>query len=75
MEADISIDTKGMKCPLPILKAKMALREMSSGQLLFVEATDVGSVADFKSFCETTGHELISSESGNDVYTYMIRKQ
>ena len=74
MEADILIDTKGMKCPLPILKAKMALKEMNLGQVLLVEATDVGSVADFKSFCETTGHELISSESVDDVYTYLIRK-
>lgn len=75
MEVDIAIDTKGMKCPLPVLKAKMALKTMSPGQLLSVTATDTGSVADFKSFCETTGNDLISSKSADGVYNYLIRKQ
>ena len=74
MEADVSLDTKGMKCPLPILKAKNALRDMATGDVLFVESTDPGSIADFKSFCDTTGHELLSSDSSDDVYTYCIKK-
>jgi len=74
MQADISLDTKGMKCPLPILKAKNALRDMAVGDILFVESTDQGSLADFKSFCDTTGNELLSSDSSDDVYTYYIKK-
>ena len=75
MTVDFSLDTKGMKCPMPILKAKMALNDMTTGQILFVEATDASSVADFDAFCKTTGNELISSDTAGEIYTYTIRKK
>ena len=54
MEVDKEIDTRGLNCPLPILKAKKALADMSSGQVLKVTATDPGSVRDFQAFARQT---------------------
>ena len=72
--ADQVLDAKGLNCPLPILKAKKALKPLAGGQTLEVVSTDPGSVADFAAFCRTTGNELIEqSEEGGD-YTYLIRK-
>ena len=53
----------------------MALKDMTTGQILFVEATDASSVADFDAFCKTTGNELISSDTAGEIYTYTIRKK
>ncbi len=70
-----TLDTKGMNCPLPILKAKKALKDLAAGDLLEVIATDPGSVKDFDSFCRTTGNELMETDTGDDgVYTFMIKK-
>ena len=70
-----TLDTKGMNCPLPILKAKKALKDLAAGDILEVIATDPGSVKDFDSFCRTTGNELMESGAGDDgVYTFMIKK-
>jgi len=67
-------DATGLNCPLPILRSKKVLSTMNSGDVLFVIATDAGSVKDFDSFCKQTGNELIeSSESGNQ-YHYYIKK-
>jgi TusA-related sulfurtransferase len=59
MEAARELDTRGLHCPLPILKAKKALADMSTGQLLRVVATDPGSNRDFQAFARQTGHELV----------------
>ncbi len=72
--ADQLLDAKGLNCPLPILKAKKALKGMSSGQVLGIESTDPGSVADFAAFCNQTGNELMSSGSEGDVYKFEIKK-
>ncbi|MDP7149921.1 MAG: sulfurtransferase TusA family protein [Paracoccaceae bacterium] len=72
--ADQLLDAKGLNCPLPILKAKKALKGMSPGQVLEIKATDPGSVADFAAFCNQTGNELISSGSEGDVYQFEIKK-
>ncbi len=70
-----TLDTKGMNCPLPILKAKKALKDLAAGDLLEVLATDPGSVKDFDSFCRTTGNELMETDAGDDgVYTFTIKK-
>jgi TusA-related sulfurtransferase len=61
MQIDQEIDTRGLNCPLPILKAKKALSGMESGQLLKVVATDTGSLRDFQAFAKQTGNELVSS--------------
>jgi len=72
--ADQVLDAKGLNCPLPILKAKKALKTMENGQLLEVLSTDPGSVADFSAFCRTTGNELVEQSEANGIYTYLIRK-
>jgi len=72
--ADQVLDTKGLNCPLPILKAKKALNSMEGGQLLEVISTDPGSVADFSAFCRTTGNELMEQSETDGIYTYLICK-
>jgi tRNA 2-thiouridine synthesizing protein A len=74
MEATQTLDAKGLNCPLPILKAKKALKGMNAGEVLEILSTDPGSVADFDAFCKTTGNELLSSDTSGDVYTYYIKK-
>ena len=70
-----TLDTKGMNCPLPVLKAKKALKDLAAGDLLEVLSTDPGSVKDFDSFCRTTGNELLETDTGDDgVYTFTIKK-
>lgn len=71
---DAELDTKGLKCPLPVLRARKAMKPLAAGQVLQVEATDPSSVQDFKNFCETTGHELLASREEAGVYIYEIRK-
>lgn len=68
------LDTKGMNCPLPILKAKKAIKGLGAGETLQVESTDPGSVKDFEAFCRSTGNELLESGEDNGVYTYLIKK-
>ena len=72
--ADQVLDAKGLNCPLPILKAKKALKTLESGNTLEIQSTDPGSVADFAAFCRTTGNELVEQSEGGGVWTYLIRK-
>jgi len=72
--ADQVLDAKGLNCPLPILKAKKALKLLESGQTLEILSTDPGSVADFAAFCRTTGNELVEQRDDAGVWTYLIRK-
>ena len=69
-----TLDTKGMNCPLPILKAKKALKELAYGENLQVLSTDPGSIKDFEAFCRSTGNELLESKEDAGVYTYLIKK-
>lgn len=69
------LDAKGLLCPLPVLKARRALKQVSAGEVLEVLATDPGAVEDFKSFCEVTGHELVASTEADGVFSFMIRKR
>ena len=75
MEAQKEIDTRGMNCPLPILKAKKALADMSSGDVLKVVATDPGSVRDFQAFALQTGNELLEQTSANDEFVHYLRRR
>jgi tRNA 2-thiouridine synthesizing protein A len=75
MEAQKEIDTRGMNCPLPILKAKKALADMSSGDVLKVVATDPGSVRDFQAFARQTGNELVEQTSANDEFVHYLRRR
>lgn len=72
--ADQTLDAKGLNCPLPILRAKKALKEMQPGQILAVEATDPGSAKDFESFCAQTGNQLVKASEASGVYYYEIRR-
>jgi TusA-related sulfurtransferase len=75
MEANKEIDTRGLNCPLPILKAKKALAEMASGQVLKVVATDPGSMRDFQAFARQTGNELLEQSSSNDEFVHYLRRR
>ncbi len=77
MHMDIAkeLDTRGLNCPLPILKAKKALAEMSSGQLLRVAATDAGSVRDFQAFARQTGHELVEQQTAGSDFLHVLRRR
>lgn len=72
--ADQVLDVKGLNCPLPILRAKKALKDMATGQTLEVLATDPGAVKDFEAFCRTTGNELMESKNDNKVFTFVIKR-
>jgi tRNA 2-thiouridine synthesizing protein A len=74
MQTDIVVDTKGMACPMPIVKAKKALESLKSGQIMEVISTDKGSVNDFQAWVKQTKHELIKHEVINGVYKYYVRK-
>lgn len=67
------LDTKGLNCPLPILKAKKALKDVPIGATLEVLATDTGAVADFEAFCRATGNELVESTRNENVYRFVIK--
>ena len=69
------LDVKGLNCPLPILRAKKALAEMDSGQVLRVVATDPGAVKDFAAFCKQTGNPLLQSEESPSAFTFLISKR
>ena len=73
--ADKVLDAKGLNCPLPILKAKKALKDMETGHILQVLSTDPGSIADFQAFCRTTGNELVEHSEEGGVYDFLIRKK
>ena len=75
VDADLELDARGLKCPLPVLKARKAMKTMATGEVLGVLSTDPSSLQDFPAFCETTGHELLSSgEEGEGRYRFLIRK-
>jgi tRNA 2-thiouridine synthesizing protein A len=72
---DKELDARGMNCPLPILRARRALNEMSSGQVLRIVATDPGSVKDIESFSRQTGNELLSQSTGEKEFVFLMRKK
>jgi len=73
-DATETLDTKGLNCPLPILKTKKAIKGLNSGDTLEVLATDPGSVKDFDAFCKSTGNELVESGETDGVYSFLIKK-
>ncbi|MBI2748934.1 MAG: sulfurtransferase TusA family protein [Burkholderiales bacterium] len=75
MFTDKEIDTRGLNCPLPILKAKKALADMHTGQTLKVVATDPGSVRDFQAFAKQTGNELIDQQTVNEEFIHVLRRR
>lgn len=69
-----TLDARGLACPMPLLKAKQALASLEAGQLLKVAATDRGSVRDFHTFCELSGHILHSFQERDGVFEYILQK-
>jgi len=72
---DKSIDTRGLNCPLPILKAKKALAELVSGQVLEVISTDPGSLRDFQAFTKQTGHSLLHQSTSGSDHIHVLRRR
>lgn len=68
------LDAKGLKCPLPVLRARKAMKDVPHGGVLVVEATDPSASQDFQQFCETTGHRLIAEHEADGVYTFHLEK-
>jgi tRNA 2-thiouridine synthesizing protein A len=75
MEVHKEVDARGLMCPLPILRAKKALSDMQSGQILKVLATDPGSQRDFAAFSKQTGNELVESTSQDKVFTFLMKRR
>ena len=75
MNFDKELDARGLNCPLPILRAKKALGEIQSGQVLRVVSTDPGSVKDFAAFCKQTGHALLSQSQSEKEFTFFLQKK
>ncbi len=75
MEAQKELDTRGLNCPLPILKAKKALADMLSGEVLKIVATDPGSVRDFQAFARQTGNELVEQIDGDKEFIHYLRRR
>ena len=75
MNFDKELDTRGMSCPLPILKTKKALADMLGGQLLKIVSTDCGSVKDMQAFAEQTGNTLLAQTEANGEYLFYMRKK
>lgn len=72
--ADHVLDAKGLNCPLPILKARKALKDVGAGETLEILSTDPGSVSDFQAFCRQTGNELIESSNDDSVFRFVIKR-
>lgn len=75
MEFQKDLDARGLNCPLPILKAKKALAEMASGEVLRIVATDSGSVRDFQAFAKQTGNALLSHTQNGLEFTFLMRRK
>ena len=75
MQHDQELDTRGLNCPLPILRTKKALGSIQSGQVLKIVATDPGSVKDFQTFSRQTGHSLLSHSEANGEFTFLLQKK
>jgi tRNA 2-thiouridine synthesizing protein A len=75
MNHDKELDARGLNCPLPILRARKALNEMTAGQVLRIVATDPGSVKDFEAFAKQTGNALLSQSANDKEYTFFMQKK
>ena len=75
MQIDQELDTRGLNCPLPILKAKKALTTMQSGELLRVTSTDAGSMRDFAAFAKQTGNTLLDQQTVDKEFIHLMRRR
>jgi tRNA 2-thiouridine synthesizing protein A len=75
VQADREVDARGLNCPLPVLRTKKALNEMTSGQVLRILATDPASVRDFQAFARQTGNELLQHAEQEGVFTFLLKRK
>ena len=75
MQHDKELDARGLKCPLPILRAKKALTDMTTGQVLRILATDPGAVKDFQAFAKQTGNTLLQHAEADKVFTFYLQRK
>lgn len=75
MSFDKELDARGLNCPLPILRCKKSLNELTTGQVLKIVATDPGAIKDFEAFAKQTGNELLSSAQAGGEFTFLIKKK
>ena len=74
LQVAMKLDTRGLNCPLPILKTKVVLNKMRPGEVLFVEATDPHAEIDFEAYCARSHHQLLQVKQNGDVYEFYIRR-
>lgn len=74
LQADQTVDARGLACPLPLLRAKVALNDMTVGQVLYLTATDAGSQRDISRFAELSGHTLLRADSQDGEFHYWLSK-
>ncbi len=74
LNADVTVDAKGQKCPMPVLLTSRGMKSLSPGQVMLIEATDGGSQSDIPAWAKDTGNELLDSSVENGVYRYLIKK-
>ncbi|ANU09811.1 hypothetical protein A1A1_05242 [Planococcus antarcticus DSM 14505] len=74
VQTDLTLDAKGLACPMPIVKAKKTMKSMDSGKVLEIQATDKGSTADFQAWAKSSGHQYIGTETEGDVLRHFLRK-
>ena len=74
-DVDLEVDARGLNCPLPILRAKKALTDMTGGQVLRILSTDPGSVKDFQAFAKQTGNELVASAENNKEFEFYLKRK
>lgn len=74
-QIDLTIDAKGKKCPMPVLMTSKGIKQLESGQIMAVEATDGGSRSDIPAWAKDTGNELLDTSSEDGFYRYVIRKK
>ena len=75
LQIDVELDTRGLNCPLPILKAKKSLAGMASGHLLRVVSTDAGSLRDFQAFAKQTGNDLVEQQTQGAEFVHVMRRR
>jgi tRNA 2-thiouridine synthesizing protein A len=74
-QIDLTVDARGKKCPMPVLLTSKGIKQLASGQVMLVQATDGGSKSDIPSWAKDTGNELLEARTTNDVFEYVIRKK
>ncbi len=74
IKVDITMDLKGVKCPLPVIKVSQQIKKMQVGQVLVAETTDPGAHADFPAWAKTSGNQIVTTEREGDISKFFIKK-